>query len=76
MDLSTRSPRAKLSEKGKNHQRREGKCLYCGGNGHLAITCPLKKGVTRPFAALTAAPPKTSESKNDLSLSQVADRDS
>ncbi len=69
MDLSTRGPRAKLSEEEKNHRRRQGKCLYCGGDGHMAVTCPLKKGVTRAFAALTAAPSETLESENDLCLS-------
>ncbi len=69
MDLLARGPHAKLSEEEKNRRRREGKCLYCGGNGHLAITCPLKKGVTRAFATRTAAPPETHESENDLFLS-------
>ena len=34
--------RARLSREEKERRRSQGLCLYCGGNGHYAYSCPVK----------------------------------
>src|SRR5689334_22324998 len=34
-------PRGPLSAEEKSRRRTAGLCLYCGGAGHIAATCPL-----------------------------------
>ena len=50
MDLS--SIRRRLTPEQKALRIREGRCLYCGGFGHMALSCPVK---------LTAHPLRASE---------------
>lgn len=74
MDLS--SGRRKLTVEEKAQRLAEGRCLYCGGFGHMAGTCPVKPANRRPVqaAALVSgglpAPPSSDllESGNDHSL--------
>ena len=40
MDLS--SMRRRLTTEEKTQRIREGRCLYCGGFGHMALSCPAK----------------------------------
>jgi hypothetical protein len=47
MDLS--ASRRKLSEQERAARLREGRCLYCGGLGHMAAQCPNKS--RNPFRA-------------------------
>jgi len=47
MDLS--ASRKKLSEQERAARLREGRCLYCGGLGHMAAQCPNKS--RNPFRA-------------------------
>jgi len=50
MDLS--ASRKKLSEQERAARLREGRCLYCGGLGHMAAQCPNKS--RNPFRAAAA----------------------
>ena len=50
MDLS--ASRRKLSEQERAARLREGRCLYCGGLGHMAAQCPNKS--RNPFRAAAA----------------------
>jgi len=50
MDLSV--SRKKLSEQESAARPREGRCLYCGGLGHMAAQCPNKS--RNPFRAAAA----------------------
>jgi len=50
MDLS--ASRKKLSEQERAARLREGRCLYCGGLGHMAAQCPNKS--RNPFCAAAA----------------------
>jgi hypothetical protein len=44
MDLDTLSqPRGPLSQEEKDRRNRLNLCRYCGGEGHIAISCPKKK---------------------------------
>jgi hypothetical protein len=52
MDLSATGPRGKISEEERAARLREGRCLYCGGMGHLARNCPNK--TRNPFRAAAA----------------------
>jgi len=52
MDLSAINARRKISEEEQAARLREGRCLYCGGVGHLARNCPNK--TRNPFRAATA----------------------
>lgn len=44
MDLSAADvrPRGPLSSEERTRRRQLGLCLYCGGNGHLVRSCPIK----------------------------------
>jgi len=50
MDLS--ASRKKLSEQERAARLREGRCLYCGGLGHMAAQCPNKS--RNPFRGAAA----------------------
>lgn len=50
MDLS--ASKKKLSEQERAARLREGRCLYCGGLGHMAAQCPNKS--RNPFRAAAA----------------------
>lgn len=50
MDLSSNS--RKISEQERAARLREGRCLYCGGSGHMARHCPNKN--RNPFRAAAA----------------------
>lgn len=50
MDLS--ASRGKISEEERATRLREGRCLYCGGVGHMARHCPNKN--RNPFRAAAA----------------------
>ena len=34
------APRPKLTDQEKEYRRMNGLCLYCGGQGHIALNCP------------------------------------
>jgi hypothetical protein len=52
MDLSATGGRGKISEEERAARLREGRCLYCGGLGHMARHCPNK--TKNPFRAASA----------------------
>jgi len=52
MDLSATGGRGKISEEERTARLREGRCLYCGGVGHMARHCPNKN--RNPFRATAA----------------------
>jgi len=52
MDLSTMGGRGKISEEERATRLREGRCLFCGGVGHMARHCPNKN--RNPFRAAAA----------------------
>jgi len=66
MDLS--SSRKKLSEQERAARLREGRCLYCGGLGHMAAQCPNKS--RNPFCAAAA---QVSDSKSTVSSGASSD---
>lgn len=57
MDLSYGSRR--LSREERMKRIAEGRCLYCGGHGHLAMNCPNKRSSIRAAGATTAPTPTT-----------------
>jgi len=66
MDLST--SRKKLSEQECTARLREGRCLYCGGLGHMAAQCPNKS--RNPFRAAAA---QVSDSESTASSGASSD---
>ena len=40
MEIDTTRRRGPLSEEEKQRRRANRLCLYCGGPGHIAVTCP------------------------------------
>ena len=54
MDLS--AGRRHLSQQERLRRLTEGRCLYCGGAGHMAVSCPNKPGAIRA-AAVNPGPP-------------------
>jgi hypothetical protein len=65
MDLS--AIRRQLTQEEKTTRLREGRCLYCGGLGHMARECPNK----RPKPLQTAATTTTSSTESGNVLSHV-----
>jgi hypothetical protein len=57
MDLS--ASKKKLSEQECTARLREGRCLYCGGVGHMAAQCPNKNRNPLRVAATLASDPET-----------------
>jgi hypothetical protein len=57
MDLS--ASKKKLSEQERAARLREGRCLYCGGVGHMAAQCPNKNRNPLRAAATLASDPET-----------------
>jgi hypothetical protein len=72
MDISQHDSLTNLSKDEKDCRRHQGKCLYCGGDGHFTLTCPTKPA-THAYIALTLTPyttcPELSLLENTLSLS-------
>jgi len=65
IDLSATGGRGKISEEERAARLREGRCLYCGGVGHMAFHCPNK--TKNPFRAASAhmeGNPNTNTSAN------------
>ena len=54
MDLSATGSRGKISEEERAARLREGRCLYCGGVGHMARHCPNK--TKNPFRVAAVYP--------------------
>jgi len=52
MDLSSAATRGKISEEERVARLLEGRCLYCGGVGHMACHCPNKS--KNPFRVASA----------------------
>ena len=52
MDLSATGTRGKISDEERAARLRDGRCLYCGGMGHMARNCPNKS--RNPFRAAAA----------------------
>jgi hypothetical protein len=64
MDLSAN--RRRITPEERARRMAEGRCLYCGGLGHMARDCPTKPQVPRPLRAnetttSPAPPPVTVE---------------
>jgi len=62
MDLS--AGRRRLSPEERALRMREGRCMYCGGLGHMAAACPVAK---RP---LRAAETRLIEGNDDGKVSE------
>jgi hypothetical protein len=67
MDLSAIRRQLQVTQEGKTTRLREGRCLYCGGLGHMARECPNK----RPKPLQTAATTTTSPTESGNVLSHV-----
>ena len=55
MDLSAN--RRRLSPEERQRRMTEGRCLYCGGLGHMAATCPVARRPLRAAEVLPAPAP-------------------
>ena len=47
MDLSTSRRRGPITPAERSRRMNEGLCMYCGGSGHFANSCPASKGKPR-----------------------------
>ena len=47
MDLSTSRRRGPITPAERSRRMNEGLCMYCGGSGHFANSCPASKGKSR-----------------------------
>jgi hypothetical protein len=54
MDLSAN--RRKITPQERAARLAEGRCLYCGGHGHMAAACPNKPATLRAAATVTTTP--------------------
>lgn len=60
--------RAKLSMEERHRRQQEGRCFYCGQQGHLCAACPAKgrSTVERPLRALTEAKVKHDDTSKNV----------
>ena len=59
MDLSVSRHRGPLTPAEKSRRMNEGLCMYCGGSGHFAQSCPLSSSKTRPRFQVSEMEQKT-----------------
>jgi hypothetical protein len=71
MDLS--AIRRKLSPEERQKRIAEGRCLYCGGFGHLALSCPAKPNSGNTLRANeTAFQPSLSSISDHLAENELS----